>query len=58
MGKVHYQIAWENLLMCLRNGWSLDIWVAPIPKEDRERMIKSGKRFIEKEKQPSLFKEM
>lgn len=56
---INYSIAWNCLLRCLRNGYSLDIWIAPIPEEHKEKMIKAGKRFIEREqalaREPSLF---
>ena len=55
----NYRIAWVCLLRCLRNGYSLDIWFSPIPEEHKEKMIKAGKRFIEREqalaREPSLF---
>ena len=59
--KRNYAIAWMCLLVCLRKGYSLEIWIAPIPEEHKKKMLEAGKRFIEKEKalerEPYLFKE-
>lgn len=56
-----YAIAWMCLLNCLRMDYPLEVWIAPIPEEDKKKMLEAGKRFIEKEKalerEPSLFKE-
>ena len=56
-----YAIAWECLLVCLRNNYSLDIWIAPIPEEHKQKMLEAGKRFVAKEKalarEPFLFEE-
>ena len=56
-----YAIAWHCLLLCLRNGYPLELWIAPIPKEHKTKMLEAGRRFIEKEKalerEPSLFEE-
>jgi len=57
--KRNYAIAWMCLLVCLRKGYSLEIWIAPIPEEHKTKMIEAGKRFIERERlskrEPSLF---
>lgn len=57
-----YAIAWMCLLECLRNGYPLEIWIAPIPEEHKKKMLEAGKRFIEKERlskrEPSLFMEV
>ena len=56
-----YAIAWHCLLRCLRKGYPLEIWIAPIPEEHKKKMLEAGKRFIAKEKalarEPSLFEE-
>ena len=56
-----YAIAWNCLLECLRKNIPLEIWIAPIPEEHKEKMLLAGKRFIAKEKAlamvPSLFEE-
>lgn len=57
--KRQYKIAWNCLLVVLRNNYPLSIWIAPIPPEHKEKMLEAGKKYIEKErlskKEPSLF---
>ena len=60
--KREYQVAWNCLLVCLRNNYPLEIWICPIPPEHKERMLEAGKRFIERERlsnrEPFLFEEV
>lgn len=50
MAKRNYVIAWQCLLVCLRNNYDLRIWLCPIPAEHKEKMLEAGRRFLEKEK--------
>ena len=56
-----YAIAWNCLLVCLRNNYPLEIWISPIPDEHKPKMLEAAKRFLEKERlsqrEPSLFNE-
>ena len=54
-GQYSYQIAWSCLLICLRNGYNLETWIAPIPEQDKPYMIEMAKAFLERESQPTLF---
>lgn len=53
--RYNYKIAWSCLLICLRNGYSLDCWIAPIPVIDKPIMVERAKLFLERENQPTLF---
>ena len=60
--KKEYQVAWNCLLVVLRNNYSLDIWISPIPPEHKAKMLEAGRRFIERERlsnrEPFLFEEI
>ena len=59
--KTEYAVAWNCLLVCLRNGYSLDCWICPIPDEHRAKMLEAGKIYVERERlskrEPFLFDE-
>jgi len=60
--KKEYQVAWNCLLVCLRNNYPLEIWICPIPPEHKARMLEAGKKYIERERlsnrEPFLFEEV
>jgi len=48
----NYQLAWQNLLIVLQKGYDLRCWIAPIPEEQKEKMIIHAKEYLSKK--PSL----
>lgn len=53
MGKVTnpYKVAWATLMIVLHKGYPLDSWIAPIPKEDRYKMLSKGIEKLKLERQ-------
>jgi len=47
--KQNYSIAWNNLLICLRKGYNLKSWIAPIPEQDKQPLIDLGMKHIQTE---------
>ena len=43
-----YAIAWHCLLYVLENNIPLELWIAPIPEEHKEKMLERGKCYLEK----------
>lgn len=43
-----YAIAWYCLLHVLENNLPIEVWIAPIPEEHKEKMLERGKRYLEK----------
>lgn len=55
---MNYVIAWDCLLVVLRNGYDLGCWIAPIPEEHKLEMLNKAIRFLQdehKKEQPQLF---
>ena len=54
--KNNYKSAWSCLLVVLKNGYDLGCWIAPIPEEHKEKMLKSAMSYLAKQKsQQELF---
>lgn len=53
MGKVTnpYKIAWQTLMIVLHKGYHLGSWIAPIPIDDKYKMLSKGIEKLKKERQ-------
>ena len=52
-----YYVAWHCLLHVLENNIPLELWIAPIPEEHKEKMLERGKRYLEKHKKTAAYQQ-
>ena len=45
-----YKASWDNLMIILSKGYDLGCWLAPIPEEDRKKMLERGLRYYKSKK--------